>query len=83
VLVLQREFSECSQKSFEKPSVGRAINFSKRVYRRLSVATVAKKARSSSLCDSEKGCSSLVASREVFSFPFILLSDCNMIFVSD
>jgi len=56
--------------------VCRAITFPKRVSRRLSVVVVARKAGSNSQCDSEKGCSSLVASRE-------LLSVCNMIFVSD
>jgi len=50
--------------------VGRAITFPKRVSRRLSVAAIARKARSSSLCDSEKGCSSLMSSSEVFSFPY-------------
>ena len=68
------------KRSFEKPSVGRVITFPKRFSRRLSAATISRKARSGSLCDSEKGCSSLVASREVFSFPIILLSECNMIF---
>ena len=63
--------------------MGRVITFPKRVSRRLSATVVARKARSGSLCDSEKGFSSLVASREVFSFPILLLSDCNMIFVSD
>ena len=81
--MIAREFFECFKNSFEKPSMGRAITFPKRVSKRWSVVAVAMKARSSSLCDSEKGCSSLVASREVFSFPIILLSDCNLIFVSD
>ena len=57
-------------KSFEKPSVGRALTFPKRVSKRLSAIVVARKARSTSLYDSEKGCSSLVSSREVFSFPY-------------
>jgi len=53
--VFAKKFSECSQKSFEKPSVGRAITFPNRVSRRLSVVVVvARKARSRSLCDSEK-----------------------------
>jgi len=51
------------------------------VSRRLRVAAVARKTRSSSLCDLEKGCSSLVSSREVFFSPTLLLSYCNMIFL--
>ena len=48
--------------------MGRAITFPKRVSRRLSAAVVARKARSSSLCHLDKILSSLVSSREVFSF---------------
>jgi len=41
---------KCSQKSFEKPSMGRAITFPKRVYKRLSAAAVARKAKVNVLC---------------------------------
>jgi len=53
--------------------VGRVITFLKKVSRRLSVVVVVRKARSSSLCDSEKVLSSLVSSRDVFSFPYFFL----------
>jgi len=53
--------------------VGRAITFPKKASRRLSVVVVARKARSSSMCDSDKGCSSLMASKEVFSFSYYLV----------
>ena len=45
-----KKFSKC----FEKPSVSRARTFPKRVSSSLSFTVVARKARSWSLCDSEK-----------------------------
>ena len=63
-------FSIEANRSFEKPSVGRAITFPKRCSRRLSAAVVARKAKVKVLCVIQrKVFISCVFKRSVF-FPY-------------
>jgi len=69
-------------RSFEKPSVGRAITFPERCSRRLSAAAVARKAKVKVLCVIQrKVFISCVFKRGVF-FPVVNLI-VNLLFISD